>query len=128
MEIQYIHNFTCDICSCNFQIESEKKSILDTKGIKCPMCQREWGIDKGVKYNFPNIFTKTSTGSKEKILATRRKENIEKSSYASQQAQMYAASLPQEEMVKVSQNGKTEMVPKRLVEGITEKLKTIKDL
>jgi len=59
------YSFICDHCELDFEIESDKKSVFNIKPVKCPKCDREWGISKRVRYNWGYLKTIcTATGGK----------------------------------------------------------------
>ena len=94
----------------------------------CPVCGKEYEFALKIMYNKDGNTCEhdnpTIGPSKTEI---RRKENIESTIMARRQATEYSAGLPKEEMIMVNppkgDTGKRpEVVPKRVVEAIEQKL------
>lgn len=107
----------------------ERAVNMNDKPKICEVCQKPWEFSLRVSYNKDG--TKTCEHDNSDIgsskIEKRRKENILASSNARRQAAEYASGLPQEEMVTIpSPKGDTgkrpEVVPKKVLDSITEKL------
>jgi len=113
------HKFNCLKCKLNFSFDSDKSDIKEAiKDIpaRCPKCLDIWG-EKG-----SNIEHQFVLPSMQRTMEIRRKDNIEATKYAKMQAAQYAATQTPEREKSITLEGKTEVVPERVIENINQKL------
>lgn len=120
------HKFKCLDCKIGFGIDSEEQDA--TKAVKeiparCPKCMKVWG-EKDAKIDLQMNVGSMSGSKTESQLNQQRRDNRASSNDAKKEAREYSQSMQREEMVTVQDpEGKKppQQVPKKMVEGLTEK-------